>query len=142
MARCQTVILKESVMFTEKTVAVLAALEYRPDADWDVNILPFGSVFWNDEMPAIASLFERQDDISILFTMFGMRLKLWDGETLNAADRELWDAVQRQVPHWALFKRLSLSDEQRVAREQAERQVEQSFESLGAEQDGHEDDSR
>jgi hypothetical protein len=67
--------------------------------------------------------------------MFGIRMQLWDREALNAQDRQLWDAVQRQVPDWALFKRLSLSDEQRVAREQAEQQVEQEFESLGADHD-------
>ena len=68
--------------------------------------------------------------------MFGMRLKIWDGEALNAQDRELWDSVKRQVPQWALFKRLSLTDEQRLAREKAERQVERAFESIGPEPDG------
>jgi len=53
-----SVILKKSpIMLTEKAVAVLTALVYRPDADWEVNILPFGSIFWNDEMPAIGDLF-------------------------------------------------------------------------------------
>jgi hypothetical protein len=54
---------------------------------------------------------------------------------LNVQDRQLWDALQRQVPDWTLFKRLILSDEQRAAREKAERQVGQAFESLGADHD-------
>ena len=118
-------------MLSEKIVAVLAALPYQPDAEWEVNILPFGSIFWKDEMPAIADLFDRPEDMAIIHAMFGMRLKIWDGETLDAQDQELWDAVKRQVPEWALFKRLSLTDEQRLAREKAERQVEQEFESIG-----------
>jgi len=122
-------------MLTERMVAVLSALEYRPDAEWEVNILPFGSIYWKDEMPAMVDLFDKQDDMAIIFRMFGIRMQLWDREALNAQDRQLWDAVQRQVPDWALFKRLSLSDEQRVAREQAEQQVEQEFESLGADHD-------
>jgi hypothetical protein len=71
-----------------------------------------------------------------------LRLRLWDGEALDAADLELWDAVRHQVPHWALFNRLNLSDEQRLAREKAEQQVEQEFEYLIAEHDGHQDDSQ
>jgi hypothetical protein len=80
--------------------------------------------------------------MAILFKMFGLRLRLWDGEALDAADLELWDAVRHQVPHWALFNRLNLSDEQRLAREKAEQQVEQEFEYLIAEHDGHQDDSQ
>jgi len=59
-----------------------------------------------------------------------------DGEALDIRDQELWDAVKRQVPEWALFKRLSLTDEQKLAGEKAERQVEQEFESLGPAHDG------
>jgi hypothetical protein len=67
--------------------------------------------------------------------MFGIRMQLWDSETLNAQDRHLWDAIQHQVPDWALFKRLTLSAEQRTARAKAERQVEQECESLGTDED-------
>jgi hypothetical protein len=120
-------------MLSKKIVAVLAALPYQPDAEWEVNILPFGSIYWKDEMPAIGDLFDRLEDMAIIHAMFGMRLKIWDDEALNTQDQELWDAVKYQVPHWALFKRLSLTDEQRIAREKAERQVEQEFESIGPE---------
>jgi hypothetical protein len=123
-------------MLSENIIAVLAAMPYQPDAEWEVNILPFGSVFWKDEMPAIRDLFDRPEDMGIIHAMFGLRLKIWDGEILSPQDQELWDAVRRQVPQWALFKRLSLSDEQRLAREKAERQVEQAFESCGPEHDG------
>jgi hypothetical protein len=118
-------------MLSEKIVAVLAALPYQSDAEWEVNILPFGSIFWKDEMPALVDLFDRPDDMASIFAMFGMRLKIWDGVTLDAQEQQLWDAVQRQVPQWALFERLRLTDEQRLAREKAERQVEQEFESIG-----------
>lgn len=121
-------------MLTEKTIAVLTKLEYQPDAEWEVNILPFGSIFWRDEMPAIVDLFDEPEDMSVIHAMFGMRLKIWDGEALNAQDKELWDAVKTQVPNWPLFKRLILSAEQKQAREHAERQVDQEFEALGPEQ--------
>jgi hypothetical protein len=63
-------------MLSEKAVALLAALAYRADADWEVNLLPFGSIYWNDEMPAIRDLFDRPDDMLIIHAMFGIRLKL------------------------------------------------------------------
>jgi hypothetical protein len=119
-------------MLSEKIVAAIAALRYQSDAKWEVNILPFGSIYWKDEMPEIGDLFDKPDDMAVIFRIFGMRLKLWDGELLNAQDQQLWDAVRAQVPNWGLFRRLSLSEEQRLARQEAERQVEQEFESLGS----------
>ena len=121
-------------MLSQRMVAVLSALPYRSDSEWEVNILPFGSVFWKDEMPDIRDMLDPQDVTTVL-RMFAIRLQLWDNEVPNAEDLQLWDAVQRQVPDWALFKRLSLSDEQRAAREKAEQQVEREFESLGDDHD-------
>lgn len=116
-------------MLSQRMVAVLSALCYRPDAELEVNILPFGSVYWKDEMPEIRDMLDTQDSATVL-RMFGIRLQLWDNETPSPEDRQLWDAVKRQIPEWALFKRLTLSDEQRAAREKAEQQVQQEFESL------------
>ncbi|HWZ82386.1 MAG TPA: hypothetical protein VNW47_07175 [Terriglobales bacterium] len=125
-------------MLSDQAAALLAALVYRPDAEWRVNIIPFGSIFCNDEMPVLADLLERPDDMSIIHTMFALRLQLWDGEVLNAPDQMLWDGVKRQVPNWALFQRLTLSANQQLARQEAERQVQQAFESFGGEPDGAE----
>ena len=122
-------------MLSKKMVSVLSALTFKPDAEWEVNILPFGSVYWKDEMPAIGDLFDKPDDMAIIFKIFGMRIKLWDGDALNPEDQRLWNAVKDQVPNWAVFMRLSLSEEQRLARQKAERQVELEFESLGSDPD-------
>jgi len=113
---------------SEKAVSILTAMQYQPDAEWGVNILPFGSIYWHDEMPSMAELFENTQDMFLIHSMFGLRLQIWDGQALNPPDQELWDSVKAQVPHWALFKRLYLSNEQNQAREQAELQVQKSFE--------------
>ena len=107
-------------MLSAEAVALLAALPYRPDAEWEVNILPFGSIYWKDEMPPLGDLLDKQQDMLIINGMFGIRLKLWDGEALNNKDQQLWDAVKCQVPQWALFQRLNLKDEQKHARKEAE----------------------
>jgi hypothetical protein len=104
------------MILSEEAIALLAALPYQPDAEWNVNILPFGTFYWTDEMPSLRDLFNKQDDMLIINAMFGIRLKLWNGEILNAEDQRLWDAVKGQVPHWALFRRLNLDDEQKQAR--------------------------
>ena len=127
--------MKPQKMLSEKAIVLLSALSYRGDANWEVNILPFGSIYWIDEMPSVRDLLDKQDDMLIIHAMFGIRLKLWDGEVLSAQDQQLWDAVKGQVPRWALFRRLSLNNEQQQAREEAERQVEREFESLSDDSD-------
>ena len=71
----------------------------------------------------------------VMFKIFGMRIQLWDGKQLDSEEQQLWDTVRHQVPNWPLFQRLNLSETQRVARREAERQVEQEFESLGSDPD-------
>ena len=77
-------------MLSDKIVGVIAALPYQPDAEWEVNILPFGSIYWKDEMPDIGDPFDRPEDTSVINAMFGMRLKLWSfgrpGPRLKCAD--------------------------------------------------------
>lgn len=118
-------------MLSNEVVALIAAMPFDPDAAWEVNLLPFGSIYWTDEMPSVRDLFDKPSDMAVISAMFGIRLKIWDGDQLSADDQRMWEIVKKQVPHWALFRRLSLSDEQRIAREKAERQVESEFESLG-----------
>ena len=119
-----------SNMLSEKAAATIAALQYRPDAEWQVNILPFGSIYWVDEMPLVAEVFDKPGDMLVINSMFGFRIKLWDGEVLDVQEQQRWDAVKAQVPDWALFKRLTLSEQQKLARQEAERQLEQEFQSL------------
>jgi hypothetical protein len=63
-----------------------------------------GSIFWLDEMPSMAELFESTEDSFLIHSMFALRLKLWDGQALNADDQRLWDCVKSQVPGWAFFQ--------------------------------------
>jgi len=64
------------MMLSEKAVALLAGLAYRPDADWGINFLPFGSIYCHDEMPAAGDFFDQPDDMLIIHAIFGIRLKL------------------------------------------------------------------
>jgi hypothetical protein len=118
-------------MLSEVAVARFSVLTYRPDAEWEVNILPFGSIYWKDEMPDIRDFIRTPEkDRDQLLRMFSIRLRVWDGEALSDEEQQLWDTIRAQIPQWALFHRLKLSPEDARAREKAERQVEQEFESL------------
>jgi hypothetical protein len=116
------------MILSEKAVAVLAGLKYRPEAGWVANLHPLGSIVWNDEMPDSNERFQLpRHDMSTIIFMFAARRKLWDGKVLDAQEQQLWDAVKQEVPEWIFFRRLTLSDEEKAAREEADRQIEEEF---------------
>ena len=115
-------------MLSEAAVEVLSSLPYQPDAQWLVNVYPFGSIYWADEMPDIRQFVHclEQDRAEILW-MFSIRRELWDAQALSDGDKDLWDSIRAQVPTWALFRRLDLSDNDQLARQKAEQQLAQEF---------------
>jgi ribonucleotide reductase alpha subunit len=116
-------------MLSDIAVQALSVLSYRSDAKWKVNLLPFGSIYWEDEMPDIRKFVEfREEDSEQILRMFSIRLRLWEGDLLCLDDQQLWDSLRSQVPDWALFARLRLTDQQKEAQKEAERQVELEFE--------------
>jgi hypothetical protein len=120
-----------TLMLKPKTVQHLAAMPYRADAEWLVNILPFGGVYWSDEMPDPKEMiFFNPNDQAVILRMFSIRVKLWDQTALSFDEREEWDCVRSQVPSWPLFQRLELSEAQRIERARAQMQMEQEFERL------------
>jgi hypothetical protein len=108
---------------SQKAVLILSALKYDPSAGWGINVAPFGSIFWHDEMPDPFELCENAGDQVLINSMFALRLRTWDGQALTVEDQRLWDSVKAQVPDWAFFKRLFLTNEQKQAREEAETEV-------------------
>jgi len=109
---------------SQKAVLILSAMHYDPNAGWGFNVTEFGSIFWHDELPDPFALCQNRDDISLIYSMFALRLNIWDGHALTAEDQRLWDSVKAQVPDWALFKRLLLTKQQKQARKDAETEVE------------------
>jgi hypothetical protein len=124
-------------MLSETAVKELAGLAFKADAEWMVNVLPLGSVYWADEMPDIRQLVHCQEqDRKEILQMFGIRLKVWDGKVLSDDEARLWESMRDQVPSWPLFRRLKLTEDRRVAWRKAEKQVAQEFEALSDDADG------
>jgi hypothetical protein len=105
----------------------LSELRFRADAKCRMNILPLGSIYWEDEMPNSQTLFNMlkvsKAERDNFWRVFAIRLKIWDGNLLEADELALWEEVSSKAPHWPLFRRLALSDEQRAARQQVEKEV-------------------
>ena len=84
-------------------------------------------------MPDIRQLIRCQEqDRKEILQMFSLRLKVWDGEPLSDDETQLWESIRSQVPAWPLFRRLNLTDEHKLARQEAEEQDAQEFESDSA----------
>ncbi len=122
---------------TDAVVAILNRLTMRPDAarSW-IFFFPVGNIFWQDEMPdptdkAGISAIER----NMVYRLFEIRRKIWHGADLFAEDAAFWEAARSEAPHWALFQRLSLSDDDREFLVQVEEQAEKAFEMMCAEAD-------
>jgi hypothetical protein len=60
--------------------------------------------------------------------LFGIRIAIWEGDSISIADESLWTNTQTKYPNWGLFKRLQLSSEDRAKHEQAFREAESFFE--------------
>lgn len=117
-------------------VAYLSALSYRPDAARQVCWIPLGGLYWEDEIPDIRDLMQlTEDDQLQLFRLFAIRYKLWEGEGLNAEDRQFWDGSRSQVPHAPIFQRLQLSAADKKAHAEARQASTDALETLFADAD-------
>lgn len=123
-------------MLSEKTLTHLSTLTYRPDAKRQVCILPLGSVYWDDELPQMGKFaaFPEPDRNEIL-RVFALRLKFWDRQVLSDEDRQFWESVRSAAPNWAIFRRLELSDTDRLKRDEIERACAKEFEEFLASAD-------
>jgi hypothetical protein len=114
-------------------VDYLSAMHYRPEAARLESILPLGGIYWADELDFASMKGLSDADRDTLFRVVALRMKIWDCEALDAEDQAFWDAAQCAVPAWALFRRLSLSDDDRRAHQHAFSQVVEFFEAMKSE---------
>ncbi len=70
-----------------------------------------------------------------ILRLFGIRQKIWKGEPISEKDQPRWELARLQVPDWPLFKRLELSDDERLAQAEAEQAAEKEWEAFLSEAD-------
>jgi hypothetical protein len=111
-------------MLTVATAALLRECRFRADAQYGINIYPLGSIFWFDETPLDTDLMMlSREERKMMWLLFAIRLKVWDGEKLSDGESSVWEAARAEVPEWALFHRLVLSDDESEARRRIEKQA-------------------
>jgi hypothetical protein len=125
------------IALTDALVATLNRLTMRRDAarNW-VFFFPVGNIFWEDEMPGYpdkASLSAVERDM--VHRLFEIRRKLWHGADLSPEDAAFWESARAKAPAWALFHRLSLSDDDREFLKEVEEEAEKAFEMMCAKAD-------
>jgi hypothetical protein len=124
-------------VLTDAVVAIVNRLSIRPDAArrW-VIFFPVGNIFWEDELPGYpdkASLSAVERDM--VHRLFEIRRRIWHEEELSAEDAAFWEAARSEAQDWALFQRLSLSDDDREFLRQVEEEAEKAFEMMCAKAD-------
>jgi hypothetical protein len=97
-------------MLSETTLRYLSTLTYRNDAEVEVNVIPLGGIYWEDEMPGGLGLPDiPEEDHGPVLHLFALRVRIWRGAKLPESEQRFWDDTYWQVPNWALFHRLQVS---------------------------------
>ncbi len=99
-------------MLSKAVVKYLSSLKYRADAERRFCFIPISGIYWEDEIPDLKALMKLpQTDRDLVFRLFGIRQRIWDGRNLDSDDKQFWDGVRGHVPDFALFQRLDISAE-------------------------------
>lgn len=123
-------------MLSERAVKFLSALSFRPDAERLGSLLPLGGIYWADEIPDFETLLKvPEQDRNLIYRLFSIRFKIWDGETLSEVDQDFWDMARSQAPNYPLFQRLELSADDKRAQDQVEQDAVEGFRMLFAQGD-------
>lgn len=75
-------------------------------------------------------------DRDAVMKLFAIRVNSWNSGEMGIEDRSIWVTAERQFPEWPLFRRLELTTIQRLAHEEAQKELEnffEGFDKLGAE---------
>jgi hypothetical protein len=111
-------------MLSETAVSFLSPLAYRGTAQRLFNFIPLGGIYWDDEIPDFALFSELpRADRDLILRLFSIRFELWRGKTPSHEDQRFFETARSQVPGYALFRRLTLSSEDRQAQMECERWV-------------------
>jgi hypothetical protein len=102
------------VELSDELVRALSEMRFRVEAERRISYMPLGSIYWTDEISeAIDDLFEDGNEARLapLLRLFAIRGAIWTGAELSEADGTFWDAARAQMPNYALFHRLEVSDD-------------------------------
>jgi hypothetical protein len=116
---------------SDDAVKQIKKLSFDPKAEIVYCTLPLRSIFWTDELPRLRfHAFRQGDDHNMVLRLFTIRIKIWNETVLNEDEEVLWQHAIEQLPEWPIFKRTVLTEEQRLAHQDAEKSADDFFEEL------------
>ena len=124
-------------MFSEETIRIISSLKYDPAAEAVSCLIPLGSIFWSDELPRLKfHAFTEGVDRETIMRLFAIRINYWNTGEISDQDESLWEGAKTLFPHWPFFRRLHLTEAERLEHDETQRQMENFFTELadGADQ--------
>lgn len=118
-------------------LAQFQGLRFRVDARIQSNLMPFGSIVWDDELPARDErYFTRHRECNFsLIRLFGLRRHIWLSGSYAGADSKLWRQAQALMPEWPGFGRLKLNESEMESLRFCMEETEEIMESFRKESD-------
>lgn len=115
-------------MLSGNAANIIQALAFDAHAETIHCLLPLGSIFWSDELPSLRFLaFNDAADRNAVMRLFAIRINYWNTGEMRPEDKSFWDAAQKQFPNWALFRRMHLTEAERLKHEKVQKQAEDFF---------------
>jgi hypothetical protein len=98
-------------------LAQFQALQFDAAATIHSNLMPFGSIFWGDEMPPRdeQEFIHHKDCKFALIRLISARKQLWKSGCHTETEQALFAEARKLIPGWPGFSRLSLTPDQRTA---------------------------
>lgn len=92
---------------------LLQSLTYNPHAQLKAYFVPYGGIYWEDELPEYKILLSLSDQEYLYpFLMLNVRRKLWAHESLSEEEQRQWKFAQEIYPNWPIFKRLHITEDE------------------------------
>jgi hypothetical protein len=111
------------MMLSPEAVALLNGWRFRADAPYRMNIMPFASIYWADELNVFEVVKLPESERNQIWLLFGIRSKIWNRKELSPDETVYWNEARAQLPEWALFERIELSTEDNEARLQMDKEI-------------------
>jgi hypothetical protein len=116
---------------SEPTAIKIRGLRLDPDATMGYCSIPLGSIFWSDELPdGKPIIIDNDDDRIQVLRLFAIRITVWNTGAMDETSEQYWNAALEQFPDWPVFRRLHLTDTERLAHEEAQQAATETFDAL------------
>ncbi len=90
-------------------------LRYKPDAQRQFSMIPFGAYVWEDEHPGGKCMMPDLDDQSrdSILRLVAARTALWLHGEIPGDLEQSWEEARKALPNWPGFARLSISEREK-----------------------------